>query len=50
MSGKSTATKPMLSVRDAVALIVGMVVGAGIFETPSLVASNAGSPSVAMLN
>jgi basic amino acid/polyamine antiporter, APA family len=49
MSGKSTATKPMLSVWDAVALIVGTVIGAGIFETPSLVASNAGSPSVAML-
>lgn len=49
MSGKSTVTKPMLSVWDAVALIVGIVIGAGIFETPSLVAINAGSPSIALL-
>lgn len=49
MSGKSTVTKSMLSVWDAVALIVGIVIGAGIFETPSLVASNAGSPSIALL-
>ncbi|MCU0533508.1 MAG: amino acid permease [Hydrococcus sp. Prado102] len=49
MSGKSTVTKPMLSVWDAVALIVGIVIGAGIFETPSLVAVNAGSPSIALL-
>jgi amino acid transporter len=35
--------KPALSLIDAVALIVGIVVGAGIFRVPSLVASNAGS-------
>ncbi|HEX9930678.1 MAG TPA: amino acid permease [Pyrinomonadaceae bacterium] len=35
--------KPALSLVDAVALIVGIVVGAGIFRVPSLVASNAGS-------
>lgn len=35
--------RPVLSMFDAVALIVGIVVGAGIFRTPSLVAANAGS-------
>lgn len=35
--------QPTLSLFDAVALIVGIVVGAGIFRTPSLVAGNAGS-------
>lgn len=34
---------PTLSLKDAVAMIVGIVVGAGIFRTPSLVAANAGS-------
>jgi amino acid transporter len=33
---------PVLELRDAIALIVGIVVGAGIFRTPSLVAANAG--------
>ncbi|MBK5105572.1 MAG: amino acid permease [Burkholderiales bacterium] len=33
---------PVLDLRDAIALIVGIVVGAGIFKTPSLVAANAG--------
>ncbi len=37
--------QPVLSLFDAVALIVGIVVGAGIFRTPSLVAANAGSES-----
>jgi amino acid transporter len=34
---------------DAIALIVGTVVGAGIFRTPSLVAANAGTEQVALL-
>src|SRR5262245_60965764 len=33
--------KPVVRVIDAVGLIVGIVVGAGIFRTPSIVASNA---------
>jgi amino acid transporter len=42
-SGRTVAEpKPALSMFDAVALIVGIVVGAGIFRTPSLVAGNAG--------
>ena len=41
--------KPTLSTIDAVALIIGMVVGVGIFETPALVAANAANGQVAML-
>ena len=41
----TTGAQPraVLGMADAVALIVGIVVGAGIFRTPSLVAANAGS-------
>jgi basic amino acid/polyamine antiporter, APA family len=35
--------RPSLSILDAVALIVGLVVGAGIFRAPQLVAENTGS-------
>src|SRR5690606_34878893 len=35
--------KQVLSVTDAVCVIVGIVVGAGIFRTPSIVASHTGS-------
>ena len=35
--------KAVLRVSDAVFIIVGIVVGAGIFRTPSLVATHAGS-------
>jgi len=38
-----TAPKPTLLLVDAIALIVGLVIGAGIFETPSLVAANTGT-------
>jgi amino acid transporter len=37
------APTPVLRVREAVAIIVGIVVGAGIFKAPSLVAAMAGS-------
>lgn len=41
MIRKEEATpKPVLTVTDAVALIIGIVVGVGIFRTPSLVAEN----------
>jgi len=39
----SVVQRPTLSTLDAVAIIVGIVVGAGIYEVPSLVASNATS-------
>lgn len=35
--------KPSISLIDAIALIVGLVIGAGIFETPALVAANTGT-------
>lgn len=41
--------KKTLSVLDAVALIVGIVVGVGIFKTPSLVAANSESPVAFLL-
>jgi len=49
MIGKVTALKPTLRVIDTVALIVGLVIGAGIFETPSLVAANIGNADTALL-
>jgi amino acid transporter len=39
---KAAQPEPVLELRDAIGLIVGIVVGAGIFKTPSLVAANAG--------
>lgn len=41
--------KKTLSVLDAVALIVGIVVGVGIFKTPSLVAANSEGPGFFLL-
>jgi basic amino acid/polyamine antiporter, APA family len=38
--------KPTLSVFDAVAMIVGLIVGAGIFGTPAIVAGAAGSETI----
>ncbi len=35
-----------LSISDAMAIIVGIVIGAGIFRTPSLVAANTGSDTM----
>jgi basic amino acid/polyamine antiporter, APA family len=42
------APKPSLRLVDAIALIVGLVIGAGIFETPALVAANADSQSAVL--
>jgi amino acid transporter len=36
--------RPTLGLREAVAVIVGVVIGAGIFKSPSLVAGFSGSP------
>jgi APA family basic amino acid/polyamine antiporter len=44
-----THPRAVLGLRDAIGLIVGTVVGVGIFRTPSLVAEHAGSTSVALL-
>lgn len=40
---------PTLSLKDAIAITIGIVVGAGIFRTPSLVAANAGSEMSVLL-
>lgn len=46
MSAPAAAGQPQqtLSLVDAVAMIVGLIVGAGIFGTPAIVAGAAGSP------
>lgn len=41
--------KPVLRMVDAMVIIVGIVVGAGIFRTPSLVAANTGSSEMFLL-
>ncbi|SNB47181.1 APC family permease [Geobacter sp. DSM 9736] len=38
-----------ISIGDAVSIIIGIVIGAGIFKTPSVVAANAGSEQVLLL-
>jgi basic amino acid/polyamine antiporter, APA family len=45
----TAAPKPSLTLPDAVALIVGIVIGAGIFQTPALVAAQAGSGFAVLL-
>ncbi|MDQ3668456.1 MAG: amino acid permease [Acidobacteriota bacterium] len=47
--GEVAEVVPTLSLKDAVAMIVGIVVGAGIFRTPSLVAANVSSETNALL-
>ena len=46
---QSGTPKPSLSVADAVGITVGIVIGAGIFAVPSLVAGNSASASSALL-
>jgi amino acid transporter len=48
-TASENAPQPLLRVRDAVGLIIGIVVGAGIFSAPSLVAANAGSSTGMLL-
>ncbi|MBW4440512.1 MAG: amino acid permease [Plectolyngbya sp. WJT66-NPBG17] len=48
-SEQSASPKTALTLMDAVALIVGIVIGAGIFETPALVASTTGTNSTVLL-
>ncbi|MFB8789896.1 MAG: amino acid permease [Potamolinea sp.] len=49
LTSEKTAIKPALSFADAVAITVGVVIGAGIFETPALVAANAGNAGMLTL-
>lgn len=43
MESTASAPRPTLSVLDGIAMTVGIVIGIGIFKTPSLVAANVGS-------
>ncbi|WP_051110002.1 APC family permease [Massilia niastensis] len=43
-SSEHTRPRPTLGLREAVAVIVGVVIGAGIFKSPSIVAGLSGSP------
>jgi basic amino acid/polyamine antiporter, APA family len=45
----AAAPKPVVTIVDAMALTVGIVIGAGIFRTPSLVAANSHSEWVVYL-
>lgn len=45
-SPQQGAPKAVLRTRDAIAIIVGLVIGAGIFQLPPLVAGNSASESV----
>ena len=45
----SAAPKPLLSVADGVILMCGMVIGAGIFRAPSIVAGNTDGPGMFLL-
>ena len=49
MEDTTAAPRRTLSVIDAVALIIGVVIGTGIFKTPSLVAANTGDNAVFFL-
>jgi len=44
----AAAPRPVLDLKDAVALVVGIIVGAGIFKAPSLVAQFSGTPEIMM--
>jgi APA family basic amino acid/polyamine antiporter len=46
---EAAGPKPKLSLSDAVAIIVGIVIGAGIFRTPSLVAANTANDTLFLL-
>jgi len=46
---EAVGPRPVLQVTDAMSLIVGTVIGAGIFRTPSLVASNIGGEGAILL-
>ena len=47
-NNQAAAPRPVLDLKDSVALIVGIIVGAGIFKAPSLVAEFSGTPEIMM--
>jgi APA family basic amino acid/polyamine antiporter len=46
---RRSGPKQMISVIDAIALIVGVVIGIGVFKTPSMIAANTGKEDVFFL-
>ncbi len=46
---KRSGPKQTLSVTDAIAVIVGVVIGIGIFKTPSMIAANTGRNDIFLL-
>jgi APA family basic amino acid/polyamine antiporter len=46
---RGTVPKQTFSVTDSIALIVGIVIGTGIFKTPSMIAANTGRTDVFLL-
>jgi APA family basic amino acid/polyamine antiporter len=49
LASQQAAPRPALQLLDAVALIVGIVVGSGLFRTPSLVANHVSSGGLLLL-
>jgi len=49
VSEKEIVPKQTFSVTDVIALIVGVVIGTGIFKTPSIIAGNTGRTDVFFL-
>jgi APA family basic amino acid/polyamine antiporter len=49
MAGPDASPRPRFGSREAVAMIVGIVVGAGIYRTPSIVAANSSSEAAMLL-
>ena len=47
--GSAAGPRPTLGLRHALAICVGIVIGAGIFRSPSLVAANSSDPAMFML-
>jgi APA family basic amino acid/polyamine antiporter len=45
-AGVSAAPRPLLSAFDGIVLVCGMVIGVGIFKTPSIVAANTAGPAM----
>ncbi len=46
---KGSGPKQAISVTDAIALIIGVVIGIGIFKTPSIIAANTGREDLFLL-
>lgn len=49
LGSRTAAPKPQLTLIDVLALVVGVVIGAGVFSAPSLVAANSGSSTEMLL-